>query len=313
MGTEDIRILPAQGVFVPRITHDSRGNRIIPLLGAGQSYDTGVFMVRGYNKIDIIARSNVNADIFVYMGPDPAQLAAMTPGDNREKARLPYAELAVPNGDFPPEQYSVQVSGDFARVIFRNNTAEAQTVWDFQVNLKPIGEGQCFREYIDGAVNPLGIPIYRYLTMTSDHRLRVDVSGGGGGALPVSGEKEQLVWLANNSSANAGNTIPADPNTGSFSIDSAGTLTELDGSIKEFTIYAEILSSGAGSGDIVIEGRSIHNVVPWVEFDRFPLAAGQRLFKTFKAQANAYRVYFDNTGGVLVTGFYGNVYLKPQT
>jgi len=315
MGTEIVRILPVQGVFVPRISHDSQGNRVIPLLAGGQSYDSGVFQVRGYNKLDIITRSNVNADIFVYMGPDPVALAAMVPDDKREKARFPYAELAIPNGDFPPEQYSVQVSGEFARVVYRNNTIEAQTVWDYQINLKPIGEGQCFRQFNEEDTNPLQFPIYRYLTMTPDYRLRVEVaSGGSSDPVSVRGEQEVAVWAANNASPLVGNSIPANPDDGRFAIASAA-LPSMAGSIKEFTIYAEILPgpSGAGAGHIIIEAESAEGVAPWVEFDRLPVASGQRILRTYKLQAQSYRVYFLNTGAAQVTGFYGNVYIKPQT
>ncbi|MBD3263630.1 MAG: hypothetical protein GF375_00830 [Candidatus Omnitrophica bacterium] len=305
MGTEDVRILPAQGVFVPRITHDSRGNRIIPLLGAGQSYDTGVFMVRGYNKLDIIARSNVNADIFVYMGPDPSELAAMTPGDNREKAQLPYAELAIPNGDFPPEQYSVQVSGDFARVIFRNNTAEAQTVWDFQVNLKPIGEGQCFREYDDEGVNPLGVPKYRYLTMTPDYRLRVDaiIGGGGGGTVTVVGQLAEAVVLANDGALGAGaETAVAARPTGT----SPGAGLQPIGKIG---ITASINTSG--NGYFLIEYCSNYNTPNWRVYEEIPLVFPQKIHKTLIPTAPGYRFRFHANSAV--AGLDAVVVLWPNT
>jgi len=304
-GTENIRALPAQTVFVPRISHDSLGARLIPLLLAGQAYDSGVFQVRGHNKLEIHARSNIPAKIYVYMGPDPAALKLFVHLDGNEKA---WFQLGTnPEVGTWVDQFSIQISADFARVVYVNDTIGPQTWWEYQIQAKPIAEPHGIRMYQDELLPYFPLSQHGYLTLTQDYRLRVNaIIGGAGGVVDVQGQPRTCWELADNSNYAPGGT------TASAQVDVGCGVGGL--AIKKIGIYCAVtgIPNGSSGGNLHIEYRPRKGVGAWRTYEVIPLEAIQRINKLLKPTAPEYNIYFQAGAG----GAFGvdlHVTALPQT
>jgi len=304
-GTENIRALPAQTVFVPRISHDSLGARIIPLLLAGQAYDSGAFQVRGHNKLEIHARSDIPAKIYVYMGPDPAALKLFVPLDGNEKA---WFQLGASSeiGSWV-DQFSIQISADFARVVYVNDTISPQTWWEYQIQAKPIAEPHGMRMYQDEFLPYFPLSQHGYLTLTQDYRLRVNaIIGSAGGLVDVKGQPRTCWTLADNLNLLPGSATPTatvDAGCG------AGGLA-----VKKIGIHCAVRqqTNGPSGGKLYIRYRPTKGAGIWRDYEIIPLEYEQSINKVLKPTMPEYFIFFiANASGA--SGVDLHVTALPQT
>lgn len=135
VGGEVVRTIPLQRTFMARKSHDKYGNRLIPLLGADASYNSGVIQVSGNTDMEIFNQADKDGTVYIFMGPDPIELAAKIIGEELVMALYD----PVP-GSKPAAVWVQRCAGEYMRVLYVNSD-EAQGAWEFSIQLRPIGRG----------------------------------------------------------------------------------------------------------------------------------------------------------------------------
>jgi len=303
IGSEAIRTIPAQSVFVPRISHTSLGVRIIPLLAPLQAYDSGVFQVRGYNKLEIHSRSDQFGTAYIYLGPDPAALSLCLPGDENEKGYFVFGNNAA-LGSFA-DQFSMQISADFARVIYVNS-GFPQVVWDYQIQVKPIAEESGIRMYDDELHK---LKQWGYLTLTPDYRLRVDGEFSPTAVQIIKGQPRTCWTLAD-----ALNLAPSASTPQAQILTGCSTGVPGVYAIDTIGIHCAVLqeTNGASGGKLYIFHRPTPGAGAWRLYEVIPLEFEQRINKLLKPTMPEVLIYFQaNASGA--SGVDLHVTAKPQT
>jgi hypothetical protein len=130
---ESILLIPLQRIHTPIRSHDREGNRLLPLLAAGEPYIPYVFEVSGNADMEIFNRSDVRGVLRIWM--TPSFLSLDFPG--------PVPGTEVVRADYDPPDFGMAFKcpclARYILISYTNDTTAAQTIWEFSVQFRPIG------------------------------------------------------------------------------------------------------------------------------------------------------------------------------